>query len=479
MRILLAMALVFAVTPVAYGQRTYRLVAVTPHGITGRAFGIDGLGEVTGVMISSGESHAMLYSGGSLYDLGTLGGFSSEGLAINSSGHIVGDAERANGQIAAFLYRGGSLTDLGFAVDSLAFGINGSDQIVGEVNPGRRNGFLYDHGSVQYLGTLPGGRESEARSINDSGLVTGWADSPTSFGYNASHAILFSGAALTDLGTLLGDISSLGMGINNLGHITGSSQSGTASRAFLYDGTTMRSISTLPWSTYGKSINDLDEVVGVVDSSPSGSGFLYSDGTCFWLPALIDSSGDGYGIFPTAIDDDHLIAGEAASADEDFAVLLVPEDVRLVTPESFRLNRGNVDSGGLEDLFYSDDDAMTLRNGISPFASDYPISITLTAHVPILMPSGLKIGVESHVQLAQLDQTVDVFDYVSGSYTQVDVRPGSLSDALAYLSLNNPSRYIDPASGEVKMRIKYRAGSVLPGASWTAGVDRAIWEEIP
>jgi len=72
-------------------------------------------------------------------DLGTLGGPSSYGMAINMSNHVVGYSMLNNtNTVHAFLYNGGKLIDLGSLSPnvpgsdySLAYGINNADQVVG------------------------------------------------------------------------------------------------------------------------------------------------------------------------------------------------------------------------------------------------------------------------------------------------------------------------------------------------------------
>ena len=53
------------------------------------------------------------YSGGTMIDLGTLGGTYSYANGINNKGQIVGYSLTASGQDHAFLYSGGKMTDLG------------------------------------------------------------------------------------------------------------------------------------------------------------------------------------------------------------------------------------------------------------------------------------------------------------------------------------------------------------------------------
>src|SRR5579864_2292451 len=55
-------------------------------------FDMNQAGQITGISYDLGV-HAFLYSGTTLTDLGTLGGSTSEGNWINSSGQIVGKAD--------------------------------------------------------------------------------------------------------------------------------------------------------------------------------------------------------------------------------------------------------------------------------------------------------------------------------------------------------------------------------------------------
>ena len=55
----------------------------------------------------------MTRDGNTLLDLGTLGGKSSEGVAINASGQVTGSAYTADGELHAFLWDGTTMQDLG------------------------------------------------------------------------------------------------------------------------------------------------------------------------------------------------------------------------------------------------------------------------------------------------------------------------------------------------------------------------------
>jgi probable HAF family extracellular repeat protein len=75
---------------------------------------VNEVGQVAGssYLANGATQHAFLYSGGTLLDLGTFGGQSSEALGINIHGHIVGRAQTSRGTTRAFLWRDGSKIDI-------------------------------------------------------------------------------------------------------------------------------------------------------------------------------------------------------------------------------------------------------------------------------------------------------------------------------------------------------------------------------
>ena len=99
--------------------------------------------------------------------------------------------------------------------------INNHNEVVGEAN---FNGptqpveaFLFTGGSLHNLGTLPGGTESIANGINDSGTIIGTSYGP---GLSRTAALFYSNAAPQSLGTGNG-VSSFGNAVNNNGELVG------------------------------------------------------------------------------------------------------------------------------------------------------------------------------------------------------------------------------------------------------------------
>lgn len=261
---------------------------------------INDSGQVAGI---SDADHAAVWTpdksgtGGTVTDLGTLGGAESIAWGINDSGQVVGQSDVAGGSFPhAFLYTpnqggtGGTMTDLGslspldqqFDGSSIAYGINDSGQVVGD----GVSGFLYTPNKVGASGTITsvaGGVDA----INSSGQVVG-NDSPSVDAFLFTPNQSGTGWTTTDLGTLPGDDASYATGISDSGEVVGwcstpnGGDGGYEQQAFLYTKATgmVNLNSLLPdnsgWNLISATaINNSGQVIGQgVNSSGETDAFL-------------------------------------------------------------------------------------------------------------------------------------------------------------------------------------------------------------
>jgi probable HAF family extracellular repeat protein len=188
---------------------------------------INDAGDIVGSANAGGTDlgHAVLWSGGSVQDLGTLGtGSYSEARALNNLGQIVGTSHTSGGNmlgVHAFLYtQAAGLRDL-----------------------------------------TPGADEGVATDINDAGQVTGYK---TAFG--GYHAFRWqAGAGFVDLGVLAGFAHSFGSAINGPGQVAGNSTSasGNSERLFRYtDGVGLQDLGGSGEHNASWGINAVGDVVG-------------------------------------------------------------------------------------------------------------------------------------------------------------------------------------------------------------------------
>jgi probable HAF family extracellular repeat protein len=263
----------------------------------------------------------------SVVDLGSLGGYDTSALAINSAGHVVGGAMDGNGHYVAFLYIT-ALQGLGTlgGVKSKANAINSSDRIVGNSSTanGNTHAFLYDASApipamVDLHATIGfGGSFSSATSINTAGQIVGAAD----IANGTLHAFLLTGTTAVDLHPLIsfGGPNSFAYAISNTGWIAGVSDDASGhSRAFLYNLTTstLTDLGTLGGpDSGGMAVDASGSVVGnsSVDATTANAYAFHTSPTLPIAPSNSLGALGGTYSFAFGINSSGQIVGEADDA---------------------------------------------------------------------------------------------------------------------------------------------------------------------
>jgi probable HAF family extracellular repeat protein len=323
-------------------------------GVTGSyAMAINAGGQVVGYVGNPGfvgmSGSAFLWSGGTMTDLGVLGGVPypasnqqpliipslSVATAINSSGLVAGWSDDSTNTEYGYKYSGGTMTGLGSsagasyygnygpanALDNYLpegsgssfgnFGINAAGHIAG-------SNWFYNGSSVESLGDVT------VYGINDSDQIVGVNDD---FGTSLfGHALLFSGGATIDLGTGPGSYGEA-YAINQGGVMAGYSANGHAQKITYSGGTAVwTDLGTLGGpNSASLGINDSGTIVGYSDvSSGTQHAFITVGGAMTDLNALLPAGSPWTLNFATGINDSGQICGIGAVGGQEQAFRLTP-----------------------------------------------------------------------------------------------------------------------------------------------------------
>jgi probable HAF family extracellular repeat protein len=269
---------VSALAPAAWGAPA-RCRATELEGLGGRstrAAAISREGTVAGSADGpGGDTVAVVFREGmAALPLGSLGGVASAARGVGARERVVGSAEVAPEVTHAFLWEGGRLRDLGAlgdGRDAAATAVHRRGEVVGYSQIGRSNatpyhGFLVRNGRMLDLGA-PGGADSIARDINDWGMIVG------SYGRaNGSQvAFLHWDGAFMDLGHLGGGDAEA-YAINQRGQIVGTAQTADGQRHAFRWYLVMRDLGTLGGTrSLALGLNEAGDTVGTSDTADGSS----------------------------------------------------------------------------------------------------------------------------------------------------------------------------------------------------------------
>lgn len=165
---------------------------------------------------------------------------------------------------------------------------------------------------VTDLGTLPGGRSSEAAAINERGQVAGISDiaSRNEYGDPIVHPFLWEDRTMVDLGTFPGTITDIdSLALNDRGQVVGQIWSGFEDgvrhgNAFIWEEGVLSALGTLGEdSSRPTDINERGQVVGVAGGYVP---FLWEDGTMVALSTLVGAEANYEGADPDVNDRGHV-----------------------------------------------------------------------------------------------------------------------------------------------------------------------------
>ncbi|MGI8924743.1 MAG: hypothetical protein ACR2HJ_12065 [Fimbriimonadales bacterium] len=149
---------------------------------------------------------------------------------------------------------------------------------------------------------------------------------------------------------------------------------------------------------------------------------------------------------------------------------------RPIAPTSYSMFRGSVISGNLASSRNSDDNRLVMRPGAAFSSGEPPIQIILNAKAPTSSPTWFSFSLVSNASIANAEQKISLYNYVTGLYEVLDTRLATTSDGTVTVNVtSNPSRFIQPVTLAIKARVSFRAIGSIFVYPWFGRIDRAWW----
>jgi probable HAF family extracellular repeat protein len=337
-------------------------------------------------------AHGFQWRKGALTDLRTLpGGNNSEAVSISANGLIAGLSE--NGlvdpllgflEVNAVLWKDGEIINLGTLEgghESAAFSVNSRGQVVGAFFNSipdafefgfQEKAFLWQNGVMEDLGTL-GGPNARGDYINERGQVAGHSDvtvaTNLNTGLRTNHAFIWENGTMLDLGTLGGTLSGEAA-LNNRGQVAGGSNlpgdvgcpDSCLTHPFLWHHGQLTDLGTLGGdSATAFWLNDAGEVVGpsLTLGDQAVHSFLWKNA------AMVDlgTVGDDLCSFASSINSQGQIVGLSNNCQGDLHAFLWEKAGHMIDLNT-RIAR---DFGvNLVNAYYINDRGEIVANGILP-----------------------------------------------------------------------------------------------------------------
>jgi hypothetical protein len=155
------------------------------------------------------------------------------------------------------------------------------------------------------------------------------------------------------------------------------------------------------------------------------------------------------------------------------------EDVYLndarIPLETLNLVRGVIESGGYNSVLHSDDSHFVLRPGITFTTSQAPIELVVEATGPSPNPTRLEFAIEFHSTAPAIRQTIEMYNFGTNAYENVDTRQSTLTDSVAVVAItSNAGRFVSP-TGLMRSRMSYKATGPVFAYPWRTRIDYIRW----
>jgi hypothetical protein len=148
----------------------------------------------------------------------------------------------------------------------------------------------------------------------------------------------------------------------------------------------------------------------------------------------------------------------------------------VVNPSAYTIVFGSLVSGALSDVYTSDDQRFVVQNGSTFLITQSPVTIEFTGAASSGTATEVKFTCEAMASLVNLTQRLDMFNYATNGFVQVDERAGSVgSDQVVTVTKTADAQNYVSGDGSIKFRYRLKDDAPAFLASWRAELDQAVY----
>ena len=145
-----------------------------------------------------------------------------------------------------------------------------------------------------------------------------------------------------------------------------------------------------------------------------------------------------------------------------------------VAPTELTVLQGLLGSGSVAELAESDNSDLSVRRNPAGISAITEVEIKGTTLGT--QPTSIEFTFEASVfARSAVTQSIFMFNYVTNSYEEMDVRPAQrFNDQIVVVApTGDPTRFVEPGTGCLKTLLRFRSG--VARQLFTANMDQALW----
>ena len=159
---------------------------------------------------------------------------------------------------------------------------------------------------------------------------------------------------------------------------------------------------------------------------------------------------------------------------DNFSYRVIFENVVDFSASSFLTLRGNLESGGLNEVLLSDDNYLSFTPGFTLNNTEPPVWLEFDGQTTEPNADALVVQLEGNANTPGITQMISLFNWTTSQFDLADSRDASFnSDSVATVSIAEADNYLQ--SGTVKAQCGWRQTGFTILFPWQVSIDQVGW----